>query len=270
MSEKEHFIAMYESLKDEFPKICTCCEKIFTTELDYNSKTHHIEGHIDVEELGLGRIFIRNCEDPCNTSLALKLNHEKFGIDDSIKFMTYIGARAKREEKNATEILDFFRKEYNQWLENHEENPNKIILGTDNTTELNDYLSNLRIKDTAIINPERLRVNTSLELREDVSDKELLEQSLGQSLKVIKRNPGRVSLALIHPDMDYIQYHEKIVNELREQDGDFKKHTPILAYSSIDNLSGEYVELDIDEVIDPNSSKKESKKIIESYLFPKE
>ena len=125
MKFEDFFKIMHEQIRQKFPRLCDC-GIIYTDEADYNSRTIEVKGHADYREIGLGRQFVRNCPPPCNTTLG---NSVIFDAQTEDKFFDYIGNRKKREHRMASEVVETFRQEYNQWLASLPQVQRNIILG---------------------------------------------------------------------------------------------------------------------------------------------
>jgi hypothetical protein len=246
MREEEFFKIMHDQLKVKFPSFCGC-GIIHIDELDYNTRTIEVQGHADYTNMGFGRIFHRNCPAPCMSTQTRSI---EFDPETEDKFFDYIGNRKRREHKRAAETVEDFRQEYNTWLRNLGHEDKVIVLGI-----------GYRTLDEIFLPLAKSRI-FYLNGRDIPSIK---ADDINRGLRVLSKNPGRIELVAIQADREYMEGHKKVIQTIREQDADLRRHTTILAIGDYKDLEAGYRQLDLNGLI-PAQDRDIARKIIGAYL----
>ena len=109
--EVEHFEFIYDHLRDNFPKICSCGRR-YGNELDYNERTDEVDGLSNFLCMDILQ-FYRNCPN-CGTTYGLTLSDGEEARREWRDFVGYTFYRAKEENKSFEDASMDVRKEYNE------------------------------------------------------------------------------------------------------------------------------------------------------------
>jgi hypothetical protein len=182
---------------------------------------------------------------PCGTTMTQAIS---FPEEIENKFFDYIGNRKRKEHKPASEVVQEFRQEYNEWIGNLPKQERTLVLGVGDS-QIDEIFETLK---------EQIYYLNAKGLPQESSNSK-------KAMELLKKNTGRIDLIAIAAEEAEMAEHKKLIHMVRSSIDCPKKQTTILAIGNYEKLRAPYRALEIDAFI-PFESIESTRNIIKAYL----